>query len=301
MVTKIGRNDPCPCGSNKKYKKCHMDKSREIGVLRKAYSMGKDHDFYTRFLFGLGNIRSCAYGRDKQLEYDKSFNPVFQNLVEMNIVKNKCVALISQHIDVVETGKDGKYHGNQIDVNEPIEDELNIFFKDFFIRGEMAIGSLIVHSRYMGSNIGFLFTDNEKKFRKGLKEFVLNENDERFKSLNVFMKHHRVTWYESFNDLRNKIEHEGWHLPNLQYTPNSDNKVQVLLPTFLDQTIEEILESYWQSMSMFCEEVIVFLLSLKLKQDRVIVFIPEKNRDKNLPVRYIVSHKDFPGVLLQCG
>lgn len=49
-----------------------MNKPREIGVLRKAYDMGKDHDLYTRFLFGLGNIRSCAYGKDKQLEYDKN-------------------------------------------------------------------------------------------------------------------------------------------------------------------------------------------------------------------------------------
>ena len=24
--TKIGRNEPCPCGSGKKYKKCHMGK-----------------------------------------------------------------------------------------------------------------------------------------------------------------------------------------------------------------------------------------------------------------------------------
>ncbi|MGZ6367797.1 MAG: SEC-C metal-binding domain-containing protein [Ktedonobacteraceae bacterium] len=23
MANKIGRNDPCPCGSGKKYKKCH--------------------------------------------------------------------------------------------------------------------------------------------------------------------------------------------------------------------------------------------------------------------------------------
>jgi len=22
-MTKIGRNDPCPCGSGKKYKRCH--------------------------------------------------------------------------------------------------------------------------------------------------------------------------------------------------------------------------------------------------------------------------------------
>ena len=154
------------------------------------------------------------------------------------------------------------------------------FFKDFFIRGEMAIGSLIAHSRYMGSNIGFLFTDDEKKFRKGLQKFVLNENDERFKGLNAFMKHNRAIWYESFNDLRNKIEHEGWHLPNLQYTLDLNNKVQVRLPTSPNQTIEEILESYWQSMSAFCEEVIVFLLSLKLRQDMIIVFIPEEKRDK---------------------
>jgi SEC-C motif len=26
---KIGRNDPCPCGSGKKYKKCHLDKNEE--------------------------------------------------------------------------------------------------------------------------------------------------------------------------------------------------------------------------------------------------------------------------------
>jgi hypothetical protein len=25
MMTKVGRNDPCPCGSGKKYKMCHMD------------------------------------------------------------------------------------------------------------------------------------------------------------------------------------------------------------------------------------------------------------------------------------
>ena len=25
-IEKIGRNDPCPCGSGKKYKNCHMNK-----------------------------------------------------------------------------------------------------------------------------------------------------------------------------------------------------------------------------------------------------------------------------------
>lgn len=26
---RVGRNDPCPCGSGKKYKKCHMGKDLE--------------------------------------------------------------------------------------------------------------------------------------------------------------------------------------------------------------------------------------------------------------------------------
>lgn len=27
---KIGRNDPCPCGSGKKFKKCHIDKIQRV-------------------------------------------------------------------------------------------------------------------------------------------------------------------------------------------------------------------------------------------------------------------------------
>ena len=28
---KVGRNDPCPCGNGKKYKKCHMEQDRAAG------------------------------------------------------------------------------------------------------------------------------------------------------------------------------------------------------------------------------------------------------------------------------
>ena len=43
--SKLGRNDPCWCGSGKKFKKCHLDKEREkplplpaaAGVVRKAF------------------------------------------------------------------------------------------------------------------------------------------------------------------------------------------------------------------------------------------------------------------------
>jgi preprotein translocase subunit SecA len=30
-VPRVGRNDPCPCGSGKKYKKCHMPADEGVG------------------------------------------------------------------------------------------------------------------------------------------------------------------------------------------------------------------------------------------------------------------------------
>ena len=33
MSKKIGRNEPCPCGSGKKYKHCCMQKERVLGML----------------------------------------------------------------------------------------------------------------------------------------------------------------------------------------------------------------------------------------------------------------------------
>ncbi|MGD8986001.1 MAG: SEC-C metal-binding domain-containing protein, partial [Desulfobacteraceae bacterium] len=29
-MKKVGRNDPCPCGSGKKFKKCHMGREDEL-------------------------------------------------------------------------------------------------------------------------------------------------------------------------------------------------------------------------------------------------------------------------------
>lgn len=29
---KVGRNEPCPCGSGLKFKKCHLDMARKMGA-----------------------------------------------------------------------------------------------------------------------------------------------------------------------------------------------------------------------------------------------------------------------------
>ena len=38
MENKVGRNDPCPCGSGKKYKQCCMGKERPRGSAPKKFT-----------------------------------------------------------------------------------------------------------------------------------------------------------------------------------------------------------------------------------------------------------------------
>ncbi|WP_342303645.1 SEC-C metal-binding domain-containing protein [Methanolobus sp. ZRKC5] len=52
MADKIGRNDPCPCGSGKKYKKCCMFKDKE----EKKSFMERTESTY---------VSSCLPGHDK--------------------------------------------------------------------------------------------------------------------------------------------------------------------------------------------------------------------------------------------
>ena len=55
---KVGRNDPCPCGSGKKFKKCcAFNKLPEKGVLRLAYEIGINDPFMARMLFQITQIR----------------------------------------------------------------------------------------------------------------------------------------------------------------------------------------------------------------------------------------------------
>lgn len=60
MDEKIGRNDPCPCGSGKKYKKCHMGKEDELAL----DSMGEFTNEMSRKITDLPEVR---YGRCREI------------------------------------------------------------------------------------------------------------------------------------------------------------------------------------------------------------------------------------------
>lgn len=66
MSEKIGRNDPCPCGSGKKYKKCCIDKDR--------------NEMRAQSFTHIGASRSLVADSPYKLELFDSLNAIYASL-----------------------------------------------------------------------------------------------------------------------------------------------------------------------------------------------------------------------------
>ncbi|MFA6459098.1 MAG: SEC-C metal-binding domain-containing protein [Candidatus Paceibacterota bacterium] len=313
MDIQLSRNSKCSCGSGKKYKKCCLEKDQQnrpasvpggaiAGVLYGPISTASEDHFLNRFMFGILNIRDFVVPKEKRNEFDKDYDAILQNLTEANFAKDFSLSCMKGHIKAIHDGKDGVVTGYQLNVTHPIDTELNVFFKDFFIRSTMAIGGLQrLLNKWFGYNTSFLFSDDEKKFKKGASSFKLDQKDPRFQNLAMFIKSHRDDWYIKFKDLRDDIEHNGYKLPQIKHRVGPDGKVQVLFPAPHGQTIEQILNIGWNNLLNLCEEVLVFIMSLELKDQYIIWKVPEEKREQFNWVRYKVSIPDFPEAHVSCS
>lgn len=158
----------------------------------------------------------------------------------------------------------------------------------------MAQRNLIKFAGFLRFNISFSIISEQKKYLEKKNKFLNKNPDEKFKELCKMVEYDRKSWYLIFSDIRNKVEHEGFKLPDIQYFLGKNDEIKVFYPTINHQKIEDILGICWQNMFRFCEDIIVFLLSTKLKDPFVIVSIPEDRRDKANPVKYKVSVKNLP-------
>ena len=279
---------------DKDNKKKSVSSEAVAGVLYGPIEDDADH-FFHRFMFQNMEVRSFIVSKEKRLEFDRDYGTFYQNLVETRLAKTYALRELIRHREEIATGKDGIVTGHQLNVNNPIDDELNLFFKDFFIRGTMATEGLRqLLDKWFGYNTAFLFTDDEKKFEKGAKAFKLDRNDPRFQVFNDFVKSHKDGWYRDFKELRDQIQHQGYRLPQIKHRVDINGNVEVLVPQLRRQTIEEVLEIVWSNLSDLCEEIYIFIASLELKDGYVMSRIPEEKREMNNWARYKIAIPGFP-------
>jgi hypothetical protein len=292
---KIERNDPCPCCSGNKYKNCCLNlKPPRGGILRHAYDFGTSSADMNRILFQILEIREKIYRGEERIAFDKKHEPVFQNLYEAMFAKIKCETLIHRHRENIRAGKGCSYNieNGVITINEAIDNDLNMAFKDFFIRGQIAIDVTLDLINYIGYKVSFVFK-NEKDFEKESKKFLEVNNTPLFRHFVDGMRNNRKNWYELFNNIRNQIEHQGFKVPQIKYGLDENNTITPIYFNYGNQTVAEILDIIWKNLVSMCEEMIIVFLSSKLKSPFRIIELPPEKRDPNMPVRFVLSI-DFP-------
>jgi len=80
-MLKIGRNEPCPCGSGKKFKKCHMGRESEL-------ALNELEEFTDEMSARITDLKEVSYGRSKEMIDSLDIKGLTGNAIDI-----KCVDL----------------------------------------------------------------------------------------------------------------------------------------------------------------------------------------------------------------
>ena len=155
----------------------------------------------------------------------------------------------------------------------------------------MAFEGLQQIGHFLGHNINFAFEDTTASFERGKKKYLADHPGEKSEGLVQIIEGHRGAWYRQFLKLRNDIEHRGFKYPEIKYVLDESDQVKVVFPVFGRRTTEQLLNLLYINLMSFCEDVIVYLLSVKLPPDKVIVVMPEDQQDSAHAAKYRVGIK----------
>lgn len=269
------------------------------GTLVKFKNYGTNDPFIARMFFGILKLRDFIIKDEKsRLEFDNIYTPIEENLEEARESMFECLNLINSHTQKVKNMEIISFQGSSneiINVSESVDREVSKKIKDFFIKGEIGIRGIILLYKHLGYSISFM-KKNNKEFEERCKRFMILNKGDKFEHFIHVVREGRQ-WYSQFNEARRRIEHEGFTLPHAKYIRIAENMVEVAFPLLNGLQITEFMTRMWDSLFLFAEDLVVSAISLKLENPLVIVYIPEEQRDKSMPLRYDIGIEDLQSYL----
>ncbi len=259
------------------------------GVLVKAMDIGTSSDMVARLFLQILQIRDHVVSQDQRDEFDKWYTPIQQNAFEAKTATDRCIALVKSHREKIAAKSICRYEKDVIYVDECIDDDLNLHFKDVFIRFWMAFDGIKAFLHYLGFDTNFIFVDTEKDFDKGKEKFLQKHNTERFKNFVTMIEADRKNWLNGQKKFRNQIEHRGFHFPKVQYFLDETDEIISVVSPVDGVELTRYLELIWENFFVFCEEIVVFFLAEKLPDHLAMYRIPETQRPPENPIKYQVG------------
>jgi hypothetical protein len=120
-MKRIGRNDPCPCGSGKKFKKCHMGRENELAMDR----MG---EFTEEMSSWITNLPEINHGRAREILDDLDIRKLTGNSMGIRLVDLKAYSDLNIFGGTHPRASEGKSGGVFINIYKTIKtDPDNIY------------------------------------------------------------------------------------------------------------------------------------------------------------------------------
>lgn len=117
---KIGRNDPCPCGSGKKFKKCHMGKEDEL-------TPGNTGEFTDEMSKQITSLPEVSFGRCREIIDSLDIKELTGNVMGIKLVDLKEYSdlnLFGSSHSKVEEGRGGGVFVNVLKTLQTDHDNL---------------------------------------------------------------------------------------------------------------------------------------------------------------------------------
>lgn len=258
-------------------------------IIQKMLNEGSSEPFIARMMMQNSQLRDFViHGETQKKEFDNLYEPLLNNLIECRQAMQECVRLITDHSEKINAGAIISGQDRAWTISESIDKDLNRSFKDFFIKGRIALACLEKLSKYMSFDIGFFF-QKDSNFNKRVEDIKANSNDPKQINFITMLESDRAAWYVMFRDIRVRIEHSGFNLPASKYDIDPTGKGKVVFPTIEGKSIIDFLSLMWNNLFEFCENVFVILVDLKLTPPAIMVQISESERKPEMPIKYRIG------------
>lgn len=256
---------------------------------------GTSDPFTARMYFGILDISDKVFAQEEKKKklFRDLYYPVVHNLEEARYAKDSFLKIKSEHCSKLAAGEICRVENNYLHIEENVDLDLNMNFKDFFIRGLIAIDCLKrLAAKIFGKkkNVEFIF-GTDKNFEIGCNRFIKDHgSDEETIKLVDMLKDERKAWFSDFSEMRRKIEHEGYQFPKLKYSLEDDGAKADMIQWDKEITIPDALEIMWNNLSEFCEDLLIILLKDSLNKDILQIFyIKEQDRDEYMSLKYKIG------------
>ncbi|MCR4323912.1 MAG: hypothetical protein NUV37_03005 [Nanoarchaeota archaeon] len=265
------------------------------GVLIKYKDTGTEDPFNARMMFGVMKLRDAFIKNDEEerLKFDNLYQPIFESLDDCINCKKQFVDLITLHKKKISSKEIVGFQNNGaiLEIHESIDREMNRLFKDFFIKGEIALKGLQKLTKTYGLDIGFFFQD-DKAFQKGAEHFLAEGRSDTKAVVEMLTSDRK--WHTTFNEIRIAIEHGGFSLGRIKYHHDIGGNVIVYIPKINDKDLDEVVSIMSNNVFEFIEDVIAMTASRNIKDPLCVIQIPENKRDPSLPIKYTVGVDGMP-------